>query len=91
MPSRATTAQNAKPLSCIPSTMPHVIAGQGTAGLELMEQARAIGVKPASVLVCCSGGGFASGVALAVKDADPSCEVRTVEPAGFDDFARSLE
>jgi threonine dehydratase len=69
---------------------PDVIAGQGTAGLELMQQARAAGARPEAVLVCCSGGGFASGVALAVKDGDAQCEVRTVEPAGFDDFARSL-
>ena len=69
----------------------NVIAGQGTAGLELMAQARAIGAKPDAVLVCCSGGGFAAGVALAVKDADPACAVMTVEPAGFDDFARSLK
>jgi threonine dehydratase len=69
----------------------NVIAGQGTAGLEIMEQARALDAKPEAVLVCCSGGGFASGVSLAVKAADPACEVMTVEPAGFDDFARSLK
>ncbi len=69
----------------------NVIAGQGTAGLELMEQARALGAKPEVVLVPCSGGGFASGVSLAVKNADAQCDVMTVEPAGFDDFARSLK
>ena len=68
----------------------YVIAGQGTAGLELMAQAKAVGATPDAVLVCCSGGGFAAGVALAVKQANPASEVFTVEPAGFDDFARSL-
>ena len=67
-----------------------VMAGQGTVGLELMEQAKAMGATPDAVLVCCSGGGLAGGVAIAVKDANPATEVYTVEPAGFDDFARSL-
>ncbi len=69
---------------------PHVIAGQGTVGLELMAQAKAMGLTPDAVLVCCSGGGLASGVATAVKAANAATSVHTVEPAGFDDFARSL-
>jgi threonine dehydratase len=67
-----------------------VISGQGTVGLELMEQAKAAGAVPDDVLVCCSGGGLASGVALAVKAANAGTIVHTVEPAGFDDFATSL-
>lgn len=69
---------------------PFVIAGQGTAGLELMHQAAAIGATPAAVAICCSGGGFASGVAIAARAASPAIDVFTVEPAGFDDMARSL-
>lgn len=69
---------------------PQVIAGQGTAGLELVDQAAQIGVFPDAVAVGCSGGGFASGVAIAVKAAVPKAQVYTVEPAGFDDMARSL-
>lgn len=68
----------------------YVIAGQGTAGMELMAQAKVMGATPDAVLVCCSGGGFAAGVALAAKHANAGTEVFTVEPAGFDDFARSL-
>ena len=68
----------------------HVIAGQGTVGLEIMEQAAAVGATPDAVLVCCSGGGLVTGIALAVKAAHAAAEVFTVEPAGFDDFARSL-
>jgi threonine dehydratase len=67
-----------------------VIAGQGTAGLELMEQAKAMGMVPDVVLVGVSGGGLASGVSIAVKELSPRTEVYCVEPAGFDDFARSL-
>ena len=70
---------------------PYVIAGQGTVGLELMEQAAERELVPEEVLVCCAGGGLLSGVSLAVKDANPATTVRPVEPAGFDDFARSLQ
>ncbi len=69
----------------------HVMCGQGTAGIELMAQAKAIGATPDAVLVCCSGGGFVGGVSIAVKDAHPSTEIYAVEPAGFDDMARSLK
>src|SRR5262245_31769954 len=68
-----------------------VIAGQGTVGLEMMEQAAAIGVTPDLVLVGASGGGLISGVAIAVKEKHPATEIWSVEPAGFDDLARSLK
>jgi threonine dehydratase len=67
-----------------------VIAGQGTVGLEIVRQAEAIGARLDAVLVPCSGGGLATGIALAVKESLPACEIVTVEPEGFDDFARSL-
>ncbi len=73
-----------------PYDEPMVIAGQGTCGLEIAEQARAAGVGEAEVLVCCGGGGLASGIALALEAEAPGLRVRTVEPAGFDDWARSL-
>ena len=68
-----------------------VIAGQGTAGLELAEDAEALGVVLDVVVVPCSGGGLASGVALAVKHIHPNARFVIVEPEGFDDFARSLK
>ena len=43
------------------------------------------------MLVCCSGGGLVTGTALAVKAVSVKTEVYSVEPAGFDDFARSLK
>jgi threonine dehydratase len=67
-----------------------VIAGQGTAGLEIAEQARVRGIDAAEVIVCCGGGGFASGIALALEAEAPGFRVRPAEPANFDDMARSL-
>jgi threonine dehydratase len=68
-----------------------IIAGQGTAGLELAEEAAARGVALDEVLVCCSGGGLTAGVALAMEALQPQARVHSVEPAGFDDYARSLK
>jgi threonine dehydratase len=67
-----------------------VIAGQGTTGLEIAFQARCERIRNADVAVCCGGGGLATGVALALEADAPDLRVRTAEPAGFDDFARSL-
>jgi threonine dehydratase len=69
---------------------PDVIAGQGTVGMEMMEQAAALHVTPDLVLVGASGGGLIGGVSLAVKEASPGTQIYSVEPAGFDDLARSL-
>ncbi len=73
-----------------PFDHPEVIAGQGTVGLELADQAARAGVARADVLVCCGGGGLSAGMALALADRAPGLRLRTVEPAGFDDMARTL-
>jgi threonine dehydratase len=73
-----------------PFDHPEVIAGQGTAGLELAAQAAEAGVTAADVLTCCGGGGLAAGMALAFEAVAPGLRVCTVEPVGFDDMARSL-
>ncbi len=73
-----------------PYDHPWTIAGQGTAGLELMTQADAIGAEIDAVLIGCGGGGLTAGMSLAIKDARPQVEIYCVEPAGFDDTARSL-
>jgi threonine dehydratase len=70
---------------------PDVIAGQGTVGLEMMEQAATLGAIPDIVMVGASGGGLIGGISLAVKEKSPSTEIWSVEPAGFDDLARSLQ
>ena len=69
---------------------PEVIAGQGSVGLEIAAQAADEGIAQADVLVCCGGGGLSSGIALALEARAPGLRVRTAEPAGFDDMARSL-
>ena len=74
-----------------PYDEPMVIAGQGTTGLEIAGQAREAGVREADVLLCTGGGGLAAGVALALEAEAPGLRVRTAEPAGFDDWKRSLE
>jgi threonine dehydratase len=63
---------------------PAIVAGQGTAGLEIVEQ---LGRSPRRIVVPCGGGGLASGIALAVPDA----EMVIVEPERWDDMGRSLE
>ena len=74
-----------------PYDEPLVIAGQGTCGLEIAEDAHAMGVSEAEVLVCCGGGGLTSGIALALEADAPGMRVRPVEPEGFDDVTRSLK
>ena len=69
---------------------PGVIAGQGTVGLEIAEDCAALGMAPDVVVVPCSGGGLTAGVSLAVIERFPDASVYTAEPAGFDDYARSL-
>ncbi len=73
-----------------PFDEPEVIAGQGTCGLEIAEQAAELGITDADVLVCCGGGGLTSGIALALEQDAPKMRVRPVEPKGFDDVCRSL-
>lgn len=68
-----------------------VIAGQGTLGVEMVEQADEQGAELDLVLVPVSGGGMAGGVALALEALAPQCAVIMVEPQGFDDYARSLD
>src|SRR5262249_50060526 len=69
---------------------PHVIAGQGTVGLELMAQAGAQGVKVDDVIAPASGGGLIAGVGLAVRAAAPEARIFCAEPVGYDDHRRSL-
>ena len=69
---------------------PQVIAGQGSMGQEIAQQAAEAGITHADVLVCCGGGGLSAGTALALESHAPGLRVRPVEPEGFDDMARSL-
>jgi len=64
-----------------------VISGQGTVGLEMAADAKALGRGLDAVYVPASGGGLAAGIGLAL---DPSTALYTAEPATMDDHARSL-
>ena len=64
----------------------HIIAGQGTAAKELIEDAGALDV----LMVPCGGGGLLSGSSIAAKHLAPSCKVIGVEPAAGDDATQSF-
>lgn len=65
---------------------PAIVAGQGTCGLEIVEELPNVQV----ILVPCGGGGLLSGVALAAKSIRPDIEVIGVEPQGADDARASM-
>jgi threonine dehydratase len=70
-----------------PYDHPQIIAGQGTAARELIEE-----VGPLDLLYCpCGGGGLLSGTAVSAKALAPNCQVIGVEPAAGDDGARSFK
>jgi len=69
---------------------PGIMAGQGTAGLEIAEDAARFGVTLDAVATPCSGGGLVTGVALALRGAGLTASVHSVEPENFDGMRRSL-
>ena len=71
-----------------PYDEPLVIAGQGTVGLEIVEQAMVEGVEKADVLIPCGGGGLTSGISITLEGT--GLRARPCEPEGFDDATRSL-
>jgi threonine dehydratase len=70
-----------------PFDHPHIVAGQGTAAKELIEDAGTLDV----LLVPCGGGGLISGCAIAARHLSPDCRVIGVEPAAGDDATRSFK
>jgi threonine dehydratase len=69
---------------------PEIIAGQGTVGRELANQALAQGIELDAALLPAGGGGLIAGSALALKSVWAGLPVHACEPAGFDDTGRSL-
>ncbi len=69
----------------------HIMAGQGTVGLEMVAQARALGVELDLVAAPISGGGLLAGLATAIKGLSPDTAMVGVEPEGFDDTRQSLQ
>src|SRR5258705_11496098 len=80
-----------KPALVAPYDDPLIIAGQGTAGREIVEDLAAQGLVPDIIAVTASGGGLTAGIALAVKARMPQARLYTAEPEGFDDHARSFK
>jgi threonine dehydratase len=69
-----------------PYDHPHVVAGQGTAAKELIEDAGRLDW----LFVCCGGAGLLSGCAIAAAHLSPGCKVVGVEPDAGDDATRSF-
>jgi threo-3-hydroxy-L-aspartate ammonia-lyase len=70
-----------------PYDHPHIIAGQGTAALELLDEVGPLDI----IFTPCGGGGLLSGTALAASGKSPGCRVIGVEPAAGDDATRSFQ
>jgi threonine dehydratase len=67
-----------------------IMAGQGTCGLEIVEQLNELHVTPDAIVINCSGGGLASGVSEAIKHAFPATDILIAEILGYEKVARSL-
>ena len=65
---------------------PHIIAGQGTVGLEIARS----GVAFDAVVVCMGGGGLCAGITLAMRAEQPDAAIYGAEPVGYDDHRQSL-
>ncbi|MEM9989697.1 MAG: threonine/serine dehydratase [Pseudomonadota bacterium] len=69
---------------------PHIMRGQGTAGLELFGQVEERGAALDLVLCCCGGGGLIAGISSVFNALSPKTEIYSVEPSEFNDHERSL-
>jgi threonine dehydratase len=78
--------KEASPTLIPPFDHPHIVAGQGTAAMELLEDTGPLDV----LLVPCGGGGLLSGSSISARQLSPRCRVIGVEPEGADDAARSF-
>ena len=68
-----------------------VIAGQGTIGLEIIEQIEKHDLYPDKILVPTGGGGLIAGIATAVKNKYKNTNIYSVEPYKFADYSKSLK
>jgi threonine dehydratase len=69
-----------------PFDHPHILAGQGTAAKELIEETGPLDI----LMVPCGGGGLLSGCSIAARHLSPRCRVIGVEPAAGDDGLRAF-
>lgn len=70
---------------------PAIIAGQGTIGLEVAQDAEAMGITLDALLTPVGGGGLAAGISTAIKALSPTTGIWVAEPEQFDDTTRSLK
>ncbi len=70
---------------------PGIVSGQGTCGLEIVQDMKSEDVLPDLVLCPCGGGGLLAGLSIALQDGFPGIDIRGVEPEDFDDTLRSFE
>ncbi len=70
---------------------PHIIAGQGTTGLEIVQDVTRLGIALDAVLAPAGGGGLVAGTSLAFAQLSPQTKIYAVEPEGFDDHRRSFD
>jgi threonine dehydratase len=73
-----------------PYEHPWIVAGQGTVGAEIAEDAATLGLTIDQAIACASGGGLTAGIALALETLSPGTEIYTAEPEQFDDHRRSI-
>jgi len=83
-------AEKENAVQASPYDDPHVIAGNGVGGLEIVDELHRSGRNVSQFLCQVSGGGLMAGHALAIADGFPTAEIIGVEPSEADDFARSL-
>ena len=69
---------------------PHIIEGQGTLGLETLEEVRRRGAELDAFVICCGGGGLTSGCATILAELSPETEIVIAEPEGFDETWASI-
>jgi threonine dehydratase len=69
-----------------PFNHPHIVAGQGTAAKELIEETGPLGM----LVVPCGGAGLLAGCAVAARQLSPDCRIVGVEPAAGDDVTQSF-
>jgi threonine dehydratase len=84
-------AQQQQAIQASPYDDPHVIAGNGVGGLEIVEELRGQQRGVSQFLCAVSGGGLMAGHLLAIANGFPDAQSIAVEPAGADDFCRSLK
>ena len=86
----ARVAGNSGAVVVPPYNNEYIMAGQGTVGLEIAEDLKALDVVPDQALVNCGGAGLCSGAFTALYSAFPDVQGYAVEPQEFDDVNRSL-